>query len=68
MVMVYVGKTHPGPGRKDKICTFYARNMVTDARVEGNNEEAVRLEKLFKFNRTLFLRTIRSKTCTKRFD
>ena len=58
---------HPGKGRKDKICTGFARDMVINARIESNKAEgleavrleaeAVRLEKVvFKFKRTLFLR------------
>ena len=59
--------THPGAGRKDKICTGFARTMVINARIEANKAEGVEATRLdayavwletvvFKFKRTLFLR------------
>lgn len=33
--------THHYPGRKDKICTGFARTMVINARIDLNEAEAV---------------------------
>lgn len=41
--------THPDEGREDKMCAAFARDMVINKRIEGNEAEAVRLEKNFGF-------------------
>jgi hypothetical protein len=41
--------THYHPGSRIGLCTHACRQMVIDARIDGDNAKAAELEKYFKF-------------------